>query len=355
LGAFSQARTEEEMDAMGPWTKTGRLPYLIAEIGGNHEGNFDYARTLCSQALESGADCIKFQIYTGDGLVNGKLSPDRAAHFRKFELTPDQHLELAGMCRDAGRDYSASVWDADILSWIDDSLAFYKIGSGDLTAYPVVMRFAERGKPIVLSTGLSTLAEVKDAVAFIRSVNPVYQNPDWLTVLQCTSMYPIGDADAHLSVMDTFKRELGCTVGYSDHTIGSEALRVAAIMGARVMEFHFTDSREGKTFRDHKVSLTREEVQQLRSDLEAYDRLMGASEKLPLDIEVSNGHVTSFRRALYPARNLPAGSIISAEDLVCLRPNNGIDPRGYGQLIGKRTRVAIRHLEVLDWGMFEDA
>jgi N,N'-diacetyllegionaminate synthase len=328
---------------------------MIAEIGGNHEGNIDYAKTLCRYALESGADCVKFQIYTGEGLVNGKVSPDRAAHFRKFELTPDQHLELARMCGDAGKDYAASVWDADMLSWIDDSLAFYKIGSGDLTAYPVIRRFAERGKPIVLSTGLSTLDEVKDAVAFIRSVNGIYESPDWLTVLQCTSMYPIEDTDAHLSVMDTFRRELNCTVGYSDHTVGCDALRTAAIMGARVMEFHFTDSREGKTFRDHKVSLTREEVQQLRRDLEAYDRLMGASEKVPLDIEINNGHVTSFRRALYPARDLPAGSIVTAQDLVCLRPNNGIDPREHDKLIGKRARVAIARLDILDWGMFEDA
>ena len=136
-----------------PWNRTGR-PLLIAEIGGNHEGDFEYARHLCDLAIESGADYVKFQLYTGDSLVSPVESPERHEHFRRFELTPEQHLDLARRCRAGGVGYNASVWAPEMLEWIDDHLDFYKIGSGDLTAWPVLERFAERGKPMLLSTGL---------------------------------------------------------------------------------------------------------------------------------------------------------------------------------------------------------
>ena len=126
-----------------------QTPLLIAEIGGNHEGNFQYAKALTQLAIDSGADAIKFQIYTGDTLVSSVESPSRNKHFKKFELTQDQHIELAKMVRDAGRMYSASVWDVDVLDWINPYISFYKIGSGDLTAYPVLKAIAQKRKPIV--------------------------------------------------------------------------------------------------------------------------------------------------------------------------------------------------------------
>lgn len=341
------------MRKVGPWVNKGNLPYLIAEIGGNHEGDFAYAKDLCSLALESGADCVKFQLYTGSSLTNSWIDPGRTAHFSRFELTPEQHLYLAEMCRDADVDYSASVWNAEMLSWIDHALAFYKIGSGDLTAYSVTRMFAETGKPIVLSTGLSTMEEVEDAVEFLRTVNPVYRDPDYLAVLQCTSMYPIEDSDANLAVMAAFREKLACTVGYSDHTRGSMALCVAAMMGAKVLEFHFTDSREGKSFRDHIVSLTSNEVRKLRRDLDEGAKYVGSSLKKPLDIEKRSGHVTSFRRAVFPARDIPAGATIAPADLICLRPNKGIDARQFDMLIGRKVKKDLVQLQVLDWTMFD--
>lgn len=318
-----------------PWNR-GPRPLLIAEIGGNHEGDFEAACRLCDLAIASGADYVKFQIYSGDSLVSPRESPDRHRHFQRFTLTTDQHRSLARRCRDAGVGYCASVWDPEALDWIDGHLDFHKVGSGDLTAWPLLAAIAARGKPLVLSTGLSTLEEVQETVAFLRQVNPTYRGPGRIALLQCTAMYPIEDDAANLRAMDTLRSATGLDVGYSDHTRGSLALLVAAARGARLLEFHFTDSREGKTFRDHQVSLTRNEVRELSSQLDRMVALLGDGRKRPMDCEVESGHVTSFRRALYSRRALKAGETLRAEDLVALRPNRGIDARLFRDVIGRR-------------------
>jgi N-acetylneuraminate synthase/N,N'-diacetyllegionaminate synthase len=326
-------------------------PLLIAEIGGNHEGNFDYAQRLTELAIESGADYVKFQLYRGDTLVSPAEAPDRNAHFKKFELTQEQHLQLAAQCASTGVGYMASVWDLEMLDWIDAHLPIYKIGSGDLTAYPVIREFALRGKPIILSTGLATLNEVLDSVAFLQDVNPRYKSPDSLALLQCTSMYPIEDKDANIRVMDSLRQRTGLTVGYSDHTIGSLALLTAAARGAQILEFHFTDEREGKTFRDHKVSLTRDEVLDLCGQLDRIRDMLGDGIKRPLPCEVESGHVTSFRRGVYCSKRLLAGELVQHQDLVVLRPNHGIDARRYDDLSGEKAAhdiPAFAALELVD-------
>ncbi|EIM77274.1 N-acetylneuraminate synthase [Nitritalea halalkaliphila LW7] len=256
-------------------------PLLIAEIGGNHEGNFDYALELTRLALKSGADAVKFQIYTGDTLVSSVESPDRNSHFKKFELSRDQHLALAKMVLDAGKFYVASVWDLTSLDWIHPYISFYKIGSGDLTAYPMIKAIVAKRKPILLSTGLATEDEVKKCVQYISDSDTFYKLPGNLAVLQCTSMYPITQGDANLHVMSRFQTLFNLPVGYSDHTEGSLALEVAVAMGAQILEFHFTDSREGKSFRDHRVSLTCEEVIELRAKIDSIQALKALMKKCP--------------------------------------------------------------------------
>jgi N-acetylneuraminate synthase/N,N'-diacetyllegionaminate synthase len=330
-----------------PWSGA-HGPLLIAEIGGNHEGDFPYARRLTELAITSGADAVKFQLYTGATLVNALESPDRHQHFKRFELPREQHLELAGMCRTAGVAYLASVWDLEMLDWIDAHLAVHKVGSGDLTAYPILRELARRGKPMIISTGLSTLEEVLAAVAFVQSVDARYRRADMLALLQCTSMYPIEDREANLRVMDTLREATGVTVGYSDHTKGRTALFVAAARGAEVLEFHFTDDRTGKTFRDHQVSLTADEVRALCADLDQLRLLLGDGVKRPLPSEIETGHVTSFRRAVYCRHAIRQGQIISADDLVVLRPNHGVDARQYDELVGRRAARDLNALERIE-------
>ena len=323
-------------------------PMLIAEIGGNHEGDFDYAKELTRLAIGSGADVVKFQIYTAEQLVNRHESPDRHAHFRRFELQPEQHRELAQMCVDAEVRYMASVWSLEPLVWIDEFLDFYKIGSGDLTAHRLLQEFAARGKPIALSTGLSAVPEVHAAVGAIRAVDSAYEHPDRLAVLQCTSVYPLSHSDANVAAMTTLGRATGAAMGYSDHTTDGVALRVAAALGAQVLEFHFTDTREGKEFRDHAVSLTSDEVRELAAELRIIGEVLGDGEKRPLDSEIETGHVTSFRRGTYFARDLPAGHVIEQGDLVLLRPEHGLPAWRSDAAIGRRLTTPVAHLDRVD-------
>ncbi|MCB0631528.1 MAG: N-acetylneuraminate synthase family protein, partial [Lewinella sp.] len=296
-------------------------------------------------------DFIKYQLYSGDTLVSRLESPVRNQHFKKFELSREKYVELAELCRSAGVGFMASVWDIDYIEWIDPYLPIYKIGSGDLTAYPVLREIARLGKPIILSTGLATLQEVLETVAYLQHLDDRYLNPNFLSILQCTSMYPIPDADAHLSVMQSYKAVTGLPVGYSDHTEGGEALALAVAMGAEILEFHFTDAREGKTFRDHKVSLTQAEVLALIDRIKAIKLLQGDPLKRPLPVE--GDHVITFRRAVYPKVDIHAGTCIEAKHLICLRPNHGIDARSYDQLIGKTALVDLAAHQKLEWEFFQ--
>lgn len=320
-------------------------PLLIAEIGGNHEGNFEYALELTQLAIEADVDFIKYQLYSGNTLVSRVENPVRNKHFKKFELSQEQYIQLAELCEANNVGFMASVWDLDYLSWIDKYMPIYKIGSGDFTAYPIIEGIAKLKKPIILSTGLSSHQEVLDTVKFVQDLNPIYKDKNYLSVLQCTSMYPIPFSDANLSTMDAFRRDTDLTIGYSDHTEGMYALEIAVAMGAEILEFHFTDAREGKEFRDHKVSLTRDEVLELIQKIKQIQDLKGNPVKQPVPIEIESGHVTTFRRAVYLAKDMKAGEVIQEEDLIFLRPNHGIDVREYKNIIGKTLKADIKAQE----------
>ena len=328
-------------------------PYLIAEIGGNHEGDFKYAQLLTQLACESGVDAVKLQIYTGDTIANKLVDPQRNEHFKKFELSQDQYKNLFQICQRYGVECTASVWDPDALTWVDPFVEFFKIGSGDLTAYPILKSIAKYDKPCLLSTGLATIDEIEGAVALMQSVNPMYSESSSLAILQCTSMYPIPDEDANLNVMNSLRSRFSHPVGYSDHTIGSLAVEVAVAMGAEIIEMHFTDSRDGKSFRDHKVSFTKDEIKSLIERIIKIKELQGDSNKEPTKSEIEAGHVASFRRAVYPNRSIAAGEILAEDDLITLRPNKGIDARDAQKLIGKTVGTNLKQFQELGYEYFE--
>ena len=336
-----------------PWVGS-HGPLLIAEVGSNHEGDFQRARALTEQALGVRPDFVKFQIYTGDSLVSPVTDPKRHSHFQKLELTRDQHLELAGLCRDAGVGYMASVWDMSALDWVDPVLEMYKVGSGDLVAAGILRRVAEQGKPIILSTGLGSEADVLAATNTLAGVDARYRNPEWLVLLQCTSAYPIEDRDANLAVMRRLHDLTGLPTGYSDHTEGTAALEVAAALGARVLEFHFTDRRADPSFRDHLVSLLPDEVTRLQRYCDNVIRLLGSGHKRPLEIEQETGQLRSSRRALYPARDLPTDHRLGSEDLVALRPNDGIDAQEIDRIVGRRLARDLSALAPIRWTDLRD-
>ena len=324
-------------------------PYLIAEIGGNHEGDFDYAKDLTAMACESGVDAVKFQIYTGESLVSKVESPDRYSHFLKFQLTPEQYIALAEVCKTFGTTFTASVWDIGAFEWIDPYMTFYKIGSGDLTAYLFLKKAVQTGKPIILSTGLAEIDEVKASVEYIRRLDNRYEHEDYLALLQCTSMYPIPDEESNLNVLDLFKEKFEVTVGYSDHTEGTLPVETAIAMNAEIIEMHFTDDRKDKLFRDHKVSFTPREIKRLIEKIDKIQRLKGKKFKSPTASEIEANHVQSFRRSVYAAEDLEPGNVLTEDNTVLLRPCSGIDARRYEEILGRKVTAYIKKYEKIEF------
>lgn len=165
-------------------------------------------------------------------------------------------------------------------------------------------------------------------------------------------MYPIPDEDANLNVMLTLKEKTGLPVGYSDHTVGTIAVETAVAMGAEIIEIHFTDTREGKTFRDHLISLTKEEIKSLIEKIRKIKKLQGGFEKKPTQSERESNHIISFRRGVYPNRDLNAGEIIKEEDLVTLRPCTGIEAESFFEVVGKKLLVDVRKGQILSLEYF---
>lgn len=307
-------------------------PYCIAEIGGNHEGDFSKALELMELALSTPVDAIKFQTYFADTLVEKNADLNRWNHFKRFELTMEQHEIIAKSITDAGKDYLTSIWDMKAYEALNGYLKHVKIGSGDMNSYSFLKLAASTKKPIILSTGLSGYDEVEASVKLLREFDEVYNQRDMLTVLQCTSMYPIGFEEANLDVMQTF-RNLGTKIGYSDHTLGSRALEVATMLGADILEFHFTDDNKNDTFRDHLVSLEKSHVDELYDFFADVETLRGSHIKTPTNSEIETGHVKSFRRGTYAAVDLKVGDVIEEQHICEKRPCN--DGVRYEDLLGR--------------------
>ena len=326
---------------------------LIAEIGGNHEGNFNYAVDLAHLAIESGVDSIKFQIYSGNSLVNEKVDPKRKEHFDKFSLSSDQFKELANICLKNKVDFSASIWNEAQLNEFDEYLSFFKIGSGDLTAFPLIKSHCEKGKPIVISTGFSSMEEVIETVDFICECNPVYEDKKMLCIMQCTSSYPAPDNELNLAVIQNYIKYFNYPIGFSSHSSNPLALEYAVALGARALEFHFTDSRQGKEFRDHKVSLTKSDVLNLKERIPFILDCIGSNRKNPTYSEIESKNVTSFRRGAYPSINIKKGKEVSMEDFIFLRPYVGLCPKKIYKVLGKKTKRNLKYLEPIVLEDFE--
>jgi N,N'-diacetyllegionaminate synthase len=221
------------------------------------------------------------------------------------------------------------------------------VGSGDLTCTPLIRKLVQTGKPIILSTGLSSLEEIEATVRFVEQTDPAYISERKLALLQCTSSYPCNDEDIHLLAMETLKTTFGLPVGFSDHSIGSLAVEAAVAMGAEIIEKHFTDTREGKEFRDHKVSITRDELHELLPRLRRIVTLRGSAIKHLTVAESDASHQLSFRRAIYPLRDIAAGEVFSEDNLTVLRPAHGLPANRFDEIVGKVAQRDLKAHEAL--------
>jgi len=329
-------------------------PFIIAEIGGNHEGSLDYAKDLLIKAAEGGADAVKFQTYFPDKIVSKVEDPDRHKHFSKFSLSIDSYFELAELAKENKVMFMSSIWDSESLNALDGIISIHKIGSGDLTNYPLIKEIISTGKPLIISTAMSSMKEVEETVNFIENTQPEYRDSNKLAILQCVAMYgEPEDQYANLSVISSLRQKFSNhAIGYSDHTIGNYAANIAVALGAKILEVHFTDDKS-RDFRDHHISVTKEELLNLKQNVLKTHTLLGSSKKDPvLEIETSD-RIFEFRRSCYLKYDCKLGDIITEDNLTTLRPNKGIDSRDYFKLLGKKLVVNKKAFEAIFWDDLE--
>lgn len=321
---------------------------IIAEAGVNHNGSFEIAERLIKAAAESGADFVKFQTFKADKIVS--LAAKKAIYqkantsdgddsqyemLKKLEIPEDWYQKIISLCKEHNIGFLSTGFDEDSIDFLDQyNPEFYKIPSGEITNKPYLEHVAKKGKPVVISTGMATIQEIQNAVDVIVLNGISKEN---ITVLHCNTEYPTPMKDVNLLAMLHIKNELGVQVGYSDHTEGIEIPTAATALGAKVIEKHFTldKSMDGP---DHRASLEPNELKDMVEAIRNIElAISGSGVKTPSDSEKKNLDVV--RKSIYIKNNLLAGQSISKEDIIMLRPGNGISPMEIDQVIGKKLIV----------------
>lgn len=316
---------------VAPW-KGSSAPYVIAEIGSNHDGDKGRALQLIAEAAAAGADAAKFQLFRADSLV-----VEEHPAFATLERlsTPLEWLpDLAGACQNAGIGFSATPFDFAAIEALSACRpAFIKIASSDITFTSLLRRCAATALPIVLSTGMSTYDEVQRALACLRAAGAAE-----IALLHCVSMYPPSFADMHLRAISEMARRFNCLTGLSDHTPGSTMAVAAAALGGQIIEKHVTDDR-GRSGPDHAYALEFPEFAQMVTDLQNTAAALGDGAKGPRSAE-ENIKVKA-RRGLYAACDLAAGEILDESKIFALRPTAQINAEQIDQVKDRIVPTAI--------------
>lgn len=337
---------------------TGEPALIIAEAGVNHNGDIEIAKRLIDVAVEARADAVKFQTFKADRVVSiaapkaeyQLLSTDPAESqlemIRRLELSPDAHRELQSYCQKLGILFLSTPFDEGSADLLDElGVPLFKIPSGEVTNWPFLEYVARKGKPIILSTGMSYLSEVDEAVRAIRNAGC-----NELIVLHCVSNYPANPLDANLRAMQTMATAFGVPVGYSDHTPGIEVALAAIALGACAIEKHFTLDKN-LPGPDHRASLEPHELQALVSGIRTVEQALGHGAKQPVPSEANNRLVG--RRSLAAACDISAGTVVKLDMLIALRPASGISPAMMEQVVGRRMRRAIASGHPIAWSDLE--
>lgn len=337
-------------------------PYVIAEIGVNHEGSLPLAKRLVELAKEGGADAAKFQTYKADTLAS-RHSPaywdttkeptlSQFELFKKFDsFGAAEYRELAQHCQSVGIDFVSTPFDDAAVDLLAPLVPFFKVASADLTNTPLLRRVARTQKPVVLSVGASTMDEVDGALTTLRAAGAQH-----VALLHCILNYPTADENANLRMLgDLAARYPECVLGYSDHTVpkdGLPSLVAAWLLGAVILEKHFTHdtSLQGN---DHYHAMTSEHLRGFRAEVARIAPLLGARTKAPLPSEEIARH--NARRSIVVARDLTAGHRIGESDITYKRPGTGISPLSWDAVIGRTTKRALSADDVLQWSDLNEA
>ncbi len=332
-------------------------PAIIAEAGVNHEGSMDTARRLIDEAAGSGADAIKFQTYKADTIAarnspaywDTSKEPTTSQHelFSRYDsFGPAEYEALARHCETAGIEFLSTPFDVESAAYLADLMDVIKVSSSDLTNLPFIDILCGYGKPILLSTGASDLWEIGQTVDRIRA------HGNQVALLHCILNYPTAHHDANLGMLLDLRRHFPDAVpGYSDHTVPDAEMTVAttaALLGAAIIEKHFTHD---KTLpgNDHYHAMDQRDMADLGRRLDELWAILGRFDKAALPGEApAREHA---RRSLVAARDIPAGTVITPDDLTWKRPAHGISPRHYDEVVGQTAAVDISADDLLRWSM----
>ena len=315
--------------------------FIIAEAGVNHNGSLDLAKRLVDVAVDAGADAVKFQTFKTENLVsrNAKkadyqkettdTSESQFDMIKKLELDMDTHQKLIDHCQENNIMFLSTPFDNDSVNLLSDlGLQIFKIPSGEITNLPYLRHIGSLDKQVILSTGMSNIQEVEDALTILVGAGTLKEN---ITVLHANTMYPTPMEDVNLNAMLTMQRELGVAVGYSDHTLGIEVDIAAVAMGASVIEKHFTldKTMDGP---DHKASLEPKELKAMVSAIRNIEKALGGNEKKPSPSEGIN--IDIVRKSIVATKTIKKGELLSDDNISTKRPGTGLSPMKWDEVIG---------------------
>ncbi|MFH0939731.1 MAG: N-acetylneuraminate synthase family protein [Planctomycetota bacterium] len=336
--------------------------FVIAEAGVNHNGQLHLALELADAALAAGADAVKFQVFRTKDVVTPitqtatyqQVNANETSQFdmlRKLELSEADFYAIADHCKNIGIEFFATPFS---LSAVDMLMGMgvrrMKLPSGEITHRQLVQYIARTGLPLLMSTGMCTLDEVRTAIRWINEAQPNGGKPSALTVLHCTSSYPASAESLNLRTILTLAKEMQCPVGYSDHSEGIEAALSAVALGATVLEKHLTLSRN-MIGPDHAASCAPDEFTHMVKGIRLVEKMLGNGVKKPHVMEYNTRDVA--RRSITLTAERPAGHVLCAEDLEMRRPGTGIEPDAYERVLGSVLRVSLPAYTTLQWEMLD--
>ncbi|MEW6263536.1 MAG: N-acetylneuraminate synthase family protein [Thermodesulfobacteriota bacterium] len=315
-------------------------PWIIAEIGFNHEGDPDLGARMIEAAAKAGADAVKFQTFRASDIVLPTSPHYQAVQAGEMDL--EKHLFLARAAAGHGVEFLStpfSRWAVDLLEEV--GVKRYKIASMDLTNFDLLDYVGRKGKPLLVSTGMATLAEIAASVEFLTA-----RGVADLTLLHCVSHYPCRAEDLNLEVMPFLRKVFGLRVGYSDHFPGVKACLMAALMGAEVIETHFTldTSRPGG---DHAHSADPETLEQLVADIDLLALMRGQVDTLKNRADRPEAGL--YRRGIHAARELEAGEALERDGLLLSRPAADFGPADLSRLLGRKLKRTVSQFSALTW------
>ena len=317
---------------------------VIAEVGVNHEGSIDKAIALMRLSHQAGADAAKFQTFTPERLTSTSNSA-RLEQICTFDLGEAGFRNLAEEAAVLDFPIFSTAASEDVVSLLDELFPAIKIASGDIDFEPVIRAAAETGKPVILSTGLATMDELRAAIDWFCDAAGTDDIRDRLVLMQCVSAYPTPADQAHVRAVSYLADETGLRVGYSNHVIGIEPCLAAVAFGACVIETHFTDCKTNREFRDHALSCDPDDMRRLVEMIPVVRASLGDYGKVRQEGELEN--LDNIRKGVVAARDLEVGTVLARDDLMFARPGSEIPASKVDSLPGARLTTAVKKGKVI--------